>query len=92
MSEAKNSIQGFVGYRMRLKNRRVQVGHKPADDGVCIVWTKLKDGKPCDTVVTLSQEAAEATANLLLQVLSERPSAGILYLEGQPNEERTPTR
>jgi hypothetical protein len=85
MSEAKNSIQGFVGYRMRLKNRRVQIGHKPDEDGVCLIWKKLHEGKPKETVVTLTQEAAEATLTLLMEVLRERPSAGITHIQGQPN-------
>lgn len=85
MSEAKDSIQRIVGYGIRLKNRRVQVGHKPDEDGICIVWKKLQDGKPVETVVTLTQEAAEATCHLLTTVLGERPSAGIIAIKGQPN-------
>lgn len=94
MNDDANKVDAGIGqlprlvgpFVIRLHNRRVIVGPDPAGgDEIGILWKRLEGREVKRKFVKLSQEAAEATVCLLLEVLKSRPTAGIIRVPGQPN-------
>ena len=55
---------------LRLHDRRCYIYLRDNGD-VQLVWRKLENGSPHEALVNLSQEAAQATCQLLIEAIKE---------------------